>query len=183
MAVSRVPISQRPKAATYGAPKFSTELDRIFTKYAECEFDFDSVQGEVIALLNQIPAVEDWFEIVRILIIQCDLNCKEFLDPITTKLTTLDGGHMIKNGIGDKSRPLTIIKLLVHHVGFLLSSAVTNNTKQKNRKSIRDFLKNIFIVPTIFNGNENKNMFGWYLLLLRYQPNLSEYYKFTTGKS
>lgn len=84
---------------------------------------------------------------------------------------------MIKNGIGDKSRPLTIIKLLVHHVGFLLSSAVTNNTKQKNRKSIRDFLKNIFIVPTIFNGNENKNMFGWYLLLLRYQPNLSEYYK------
>ena len=172
-------LSQRPKPKIYSASKFSTELSLIFKKHIEDGLGSDLIQDMIINLLNQIAAVEDWFEIIKILIIQCSLGCEEFLNPATTKLDPLDSGWgLVKNGIGDRCRPLTIAKLITHHMGLLLSIAISHNAGQKNRKSIQIFLKNILITPTIFDGGEIKNMFGWYLLLLRCEPNLSKYYKF-----
>lgn len=175
---SRQIVAQRDKQMLYGVQKFAQELADIFKKYTTYNTKSEEIQNDIVILLNKLQPVDDWLEIIKILLISCKIDCPEFLNPAMTRLSALNSFQVIKNGINERSRPITIAKLIIHHSRSLFASALINQQGYRYRKSTQNLLKNIFIEPTIFNSNECKNMFAWNLVIKMHEPNLSKYYRY-----
>ena len=183
----------------YDLLALTTELETIFSKKYDLELadsdnkdavdkqihhNFESSeqqkQNEIIKMLSNIPAVDNWLTIVKTVLFLCSKDCPEFLDPKTTKLSAMENIKIIRGGFKERAKPITVIKLLVHNYKNIFATAINSSSTSKNRMSIQQLIKNIYVTPHIFDADNTKTMICWYLCLSRHTSCFSNYYKSVT---
>lgn len=182
--------------SNYDLLTLTTELEMIFAKQYDLkpktqdekfskeqkQYCFESgeqqKQNEIIKLLSDIPAITNWLTIVKAVLYLCSISCPEFVDPKTTMLSAVDNANIIKGGFGEKAKPLTVIKLIIHNYKSLFATAINSASTSRKRLSIQQLIKNVYVTPPIFNGDDMRTFINWYLHISTYTSCFAKHYKY-----